>query len=198
LPDKAALSRKEFAAMLIRSRMGVSVDGFVATAEGVPTLVSMPDFVPGVSHGHPAFIQNCDAVLMGRTTFLPALGAPEWPWTGLEVFVITSRPLPAETPPGVVAVTGGPEQAVERLRNRGSDKDVHVVGGPLTIQGLVEANALDRLEVVVLPLILGTGVRLTPPGTRESRLRLLGDPRVHPDGSVELVYDTRANNGGQS
>jgi len=177
--------------MLIRSRMGVSIDGFVATAEGVPTLVSMPDFVPGVSHGYPAFIEDCDAVLMGRSTFLPALGAPEWPWRDLQVFVMTSSPLPAQTPPGVVAVSGGPGQAVQRLRNRGSDKDVHVVGGPLTIQGLAEVGALDRLEVVVLPLVLGTGVPLSPPGTRASRLRLLNDPRVHPDGSVELVYDAR-------
>jgi dihydrofolate reductase len=184
--------------MLIRSRMGVSVDGFVATADGVPALVSMPDFVPGVSHGFPAFIEDCDAVLMGRRTFLPALGAPEWPWKGLQVFVITSSPLPPETPPGVVTVAGGPEQAAERLRNRGSDKDVHVVGGPLTIQGLAEAGVLDRLEVVVLPLILGSGVPLSPPGTRAGRLRLLGEPRVHPDGSVELGYDTRATEGRKS
>jgi dihydrofolate reductase len=151
--------------MLIRSRMGVSLDGFAATAEG-------------------------DAVLMGRATFLPALGAPQWPWPGLQVFVMTSSPLPPRTPPGVVAVSGGPEQAAERLRDRGSDKDVHVVGGPLTIQGLAGAGLLDRLEVVVLPVILGSGVPLSPPGTPASRLRLLGEPRVHPDGSAELVYAT--------
>jgi dihydrofolate reductase len=177
--------------MLIRSRMGVSVDGFVASAEGVPALALMPDFVPGVSHGFPAFIEDCDAVLMGRRTFLPALGAPQWPWPGLQVFVMTSGPLPAQAPAGVVAVSGGPEEAVQRLRDRGSDKDVHVVGGPLTIRGLAEAGALDRLEVVILPLILGEGVPLSPQGTGTSRPRLRGEPRVHPDGSVELVYDTR-------
>jgi dihydrofolate reductase len=177
--------------MLIKSRMGISVDGFVATAEGVPTLALMPDFVSGVSHGFPAFIADCDAVLMGRTTFLPALGAPEWPWPGLQVFVMTSSPLPAGTPAGVVAVSGGPQEGARRLRDRGSDKDVHVVGGPLTIQGLLEAGALDRLEVVVLPVILGAGVPLLPGGAGTRRLRLLGEPRVHPDGSVELGYDVR-------
>jgi dihydrofolate reductase len=173
--------------------MGVSVDGFVATTEGMPALISMPDFVPGVSHGFPDFIGDCDAVLMGRTTFIPALGAPQWPWERMRVFVMTSRPLPANTPPGVVAIAGGPEQAVQRLRTRGSDKDVHVVGGPSTIQGLADADALDRLEIVVLPLILGAGVPLSPRGTRSSRLRLLGEPRRHRDGSVELVYDTHAD-----
>jgi hypothetical protein len=42
--------------MLIRSRMGVSADGFVATPDGMPSLIAMPGFQPGVSHGYPEFI----------------------------------------------------------------------------------------------------------------------------------------------
>jgi hypothetical protein len=68
--------------MLIRSRVGVSADGYVSTDDGVPALAVMPGFEPGVSHGFPGFIQGCDAVVMGRNTFVPALGAPQWPWRG--------------------------------------------------------------------------------------------------------------------
>jgi dihydrofolate reductase len=181
--------------MLIRSRMGVSADGFVATADGGPAFLMMPDFVPGHSHGYPAFIGSCDAVLMGRSTFLPALGARDWPWPGLQVFVLTSGPLPPATPPGVVAVPGGPVGAVERLRNRGSDGDVHVVGGPRTIEGLAAVGALDRLELVVLPVVLGEGARLTPPTTPRRPLALVRPPETYPDGSVELVYQPGTDNG---
>jgi hypothetical protein len=62
--------------MLIRSRMGVSADGFVATTGGVPAHALMPGFAPGVSHGFSEFIEVCGAVIMGSTTFLPTLGAP--------------------------------------------------------------------------------------------------------------------------
>src|SRR6266568_6613922 len=50
--------------------------------------------------GRPLPVQAmaCDTVVMGRTTFLPALGAPSWPWPGLQVYVLTSHPLPAHTP----------------------------------------------------------------------------------------------------
>jgi hypothetical protein len=34
--------------MLIRARMGISDDGFVATPDGVPALTTMPGFQPGV------------------------------------------------------------------------------------------------------------------------------------------------------
>ena len=176
--------------MLIRARMGVSVDGFVATPDGLPTLLAMPGFVPGTSHGFPEFIKGCDAVVMGRSTFLPALGTPRWPWPGLRVYVLTSRPLPEQTPPEVIVSRGGPAGLVQQLRSRGSDGDVHLVGGPRTIRAFQELGALDRLEIVVLPILLGSGIPLSPPGASQARLRLLGADRTFPDGSTELVYAT--------
>jgi hypothetical protein len=63
----------------IKARMGISTDGYAATTDGTPSLVQAAGFVPGQSHGYPEFIDGCDAVVMGRQTFLPALGAPQWP-----------------------------------------------------------------------------------------------------------------------
>lgn len=174
--------------MRIKARMGMSIDGYVATTDGMPALVKAADFVPGVSHGYPEFISGCDAVAMGRETFLPALGAPEWPWGDMSVYVLTSRPLPAGTPESVVTTAASPADLVRRLRSRESGGDVHLVGGPRTIQALHECDALDSLEVVVLPLVLGDGAPLWPGGSQPPALRLLGEPRTFPDGSVELRY----------
>jgi len=169
--------------------MGVSVDGFVGTPEGVPTLAIMPGFTPGESHGFPEFIENCDAVVMGRNTFVPALGAlPAWPWPDLQVYVLTSSPLPPETPADVIVVPDGPAALVERLRSRGSDRDVHLVGGPRTIRAFYELGALDRLEVVVLPILLGAGTPLSPAGSAPMPVRRLPGDRTFADGAVELVY----------
>ena len=176
--------------MLIRSRMGMSADGFVATPDGVPALAVAPGFVPGASHGYPEFIEGCDAVVMGRTTFLPALGASQWPWPDLQVYVLTSRPLPANAPADVIAGHRGPQEMVEQLRSRGSDGDVHLVGGPRTIRAFQEIGALDRLEIVVLPILLGHGVPLSPEGAPSVPMRLLRADRTFPDGSAELVYAT--------
>lgn len=126
----------------------------------------MPGFVPGVSCGQPEFTQGCDAVAMGRTTFLPALGAPRWPWPGLQVYVLTSRPLPASTPGHVIAAYDGPAALAGQLRSCGSDGDVHLVGGPRTIRAFRE---LGRLEIIILPILLGGGTPLSLPGTRPCR-----------------------------
>ena len=176
--------------MRIKARMGMSLDGYVATTDGTPSLIKADGFVPGRSHGYPEFIDGCDTVLMGRQTFLPALGAPQWPWGDMRIFVLTSRPLPAGTPAGVVTSVGGPAGLIQQLRSRGSGGDVHLVGGPRTIQAVHQQGALDSLEVVVLPVLLGDGVPLWPRRAPLPSLALRGKPWIFPDGSVELSYST--------
>src|SRR5204862_105112 len=72
--------------MLIRTHIGVSLDGFVATPDGLPAWDAVPTFVPGESHGYPEFIEQCDAIVIGRNTFdfghayWTEQGV--WPWAG--------------------------------------------------------------------------------------------------------------------
>jgi dihydrofolate reductase len=170
----------------IRTHIGVSVDGFVATPDGRPTLLSMADFVPGISHGHPEFIAKCRAVLMGRATFDPALNAPQWPWPGLTVYVLTSRAVPSGLPGEVISASTAPD-LLKRMNRDGARGDIHLVGGPRTIQAFREIGALDRLEVVVLPILLGDGVPLSAPGSSSVRLAPPSQ-RTLPGGSIELAY----------
>ena len=76
----------------------------------------------------------------------------------------------------------------EALRSRDSGGDVHLVGGPQTIRAFSSIGALDQLGVVLVPVLLGTGVPLSPTGAPALPLRLLRADRVFPDGSAELVY----------
>jgi dihydrofolate reductase len=48
----------------------------------------------GKSHGFPEFQQTCEAVLMGRTTFEPAITNDRCPWPNLDVFVSLRSALP--------------------------------------------------------------------------------------------------------
>jgi dihydrofolate reductase len=172
--------------MQIKTHIGVSVDGFISSADGLPAILAMPGFESGVSHGLPEFIAGCSAVVMGRTTFVPALGSPHWPWPDLQVFVLTTRPLPEGTPDHVVSA-GDPSTLLELMQAANLPGDVHLVGGQQTIQAFRDIGALASLGIVLLPILLGDGVRLTPPGSGPQPLRLESS-RPFPDGSVEHVY----------
>jgi dihydrofolate reductase len=83
---------------------------------------------------------------------------------------------------------------------------VHVLGGSRTIQALLELGAIDRLGIVVLPVMLGKGIPLfaiettnfshdtwaasqaSPSGATSRPLLRLERHRAFPDGAVELVY----------
>lgn len=177
--------------MLIRLRSGVSLDGFMATPDGMPALDAMPNFTPGQSYGTGEFLEQCGAVVVGRTTFDFGYSYWSeqgiWPWEGYQVFVLTSRPLPAKLPPGVVASQDGPAGLVEQLRSAELAGDVHLLGGAQTLKALYQLGAINRLEVLLLPILLGKGVPLFPLGEAQQSL-CLESQQTFPDGTVNLVY----------
>jgi dihydrofolate reductase len=157
----------------------------VAASDGRPVQLADPSFVPGKSHDFPAFQASCEAVLMGRTTFEPALAADRWPWPNLDVFVLGSH-RPSGSPEQVV-IESDPRRLLERVRAANRGRDVHLVGGPRTIETFRVLGALDKLGLIVLPLLLGDGMRLTPPLSPNTKLRLETE-RALPEGAVEIVY----------
>lgn len=122
---------------------------------------------------------------MGRRTLEPALGAEHWPWPNLDVFVLASH-RPAGTPDHVV-VASDARELLDALGAANRGGDVHLVGGPQTIDTFRILGALDTLEMVVLPLLLGDGMRLTPALSLETTLSF-DRQRALPGGSVEIVY----------
>ena len=171
--------------MQIRSRLAISADGYVTTPDGWPAQTADPAFVPGESHGMEEFLQGMEAAVMGRTTFEPAVGISRWPWPNLDVYVLGSRRL--DGTPDDVVVESDPARLLERLRDANRGGDVHLVGGPCTIETFRGLGALDRLDLVVLPLLLGHGVQLTDGLSPEASLTLESE-RALPGGSVEIVY----------
>jgi dihydrofolate reductase len=172
--------------MQIRARMSMSADGYVTTPSGWPALTADPAFVSGESHGIREFLDGCEAALMGRTTFEPALTNERWPWPDLNVFVLGSH-RPAGTPDHVV-VDSDPTRLLEKVR--AATRAATSIGGPCTIDTYSALGALDKLELVVLPLLFGDGMRLTPPLSPDTALELERE-RALPGGSVEIVYAVR-------
>ena len=123
---------------------------------------------------------------MGRTTFEPALSADRWPWPNLDVLVLGSG-IPTEGARAPIVTDSDPVRLLEKLRAANRGKDVHLVGGPRTIETFRALGALDKLGLLVLPLFLGDGMRLTPSLSTDTEL-VLESQHSLPGGSVEIVY----------
>jgi dihydrofolate reductase len=163
----------------------MSLDGHVTTPDGWPVQLADPNFSPGQSYGFREFQQSCDAALMGRTTFEPALASDRWPWPDMDVFVLGSR-RPASAPSEVV-FDHDPRRLLDKVRRANRGGDVHLVGGPGTIETFRRLGALDKLGLIVLRFLTEDGMRLTPSVSTEAGLKLESQ-QVLPGGYLEIVY----------
>jgi dihydrofolate reductase len=76
---------------------------------------------------------------------------------------------------------------LERLRDENKGGDVHLVGGPKTIETFRVLGALNELRLMVPPIFTGAGRQLTPDLGADTSLTL-ADTRPWPNGVIELIY----------
>jgi dihydrofolate reductase len=79
------------------------------------------------------------------------------------VFILTHHPRATVTKQGGTTftfVTDGIEAALEQARAAAGDKDVAVGGGANVVQQYMQAGLLDGLQIHLVPVLLGNGVRL--------------------------------------
>jgi dihydrofolate reductase len=89
--------------------------------------------------------------------------------------------------PGPRGGDSDPERLLKQLSESNRGGDVHLVGGPRTIETFRSLGALDKLGLIVLPLLVGEGMRLTPSLSTHTRLELESEQSL-PGGPVEIVY----------
>ena len=114
------------------------------------------------------------AVIMGRRMF----SGGEGPWAadpnangwwgdeppfGVPVFVLTHHERETLDMPGGTGfhfVTDGIESALDGARAAAGDKDVLLAGGGEVVQQYLRAGLVDEVQVHLVPVFLGSGVRL--------------------------------------
>jgi dihydrofolate reductase len=145
--------------------MTIFLDGFVNDRNG-----SVDRLYPDLPHlrGTEALqesIRTTGAVVMGRHAYDMAEGD----FTGYEfqvpIFVVTHR-VPQQVAKGendklrFTFVTDGVERAIEQARAAAGEKDVTVIGGAHIAQQLIKAGLVDELQLSIMPVLLGAGLRL--------------------------------------
>jgi dihydrofolate reductase len=162
--------------------IAMSLDGKIARPDGSFDWL-MP--YPPQEFGIDAFAASLDAVVMGRATYEIERAMTEWPHPAMPTYVVTSRPL-VDPPPLVEARAGDLSGLADEFEKRGYRK-IGVEGGGQLIRGLVAIGRLDVLEMALIPLVLGDGIPLFPPGTRELPLRMVKcEPKGR--GALHIVY----------
>jgi dihydrofolate reductase len=168
--------------------VGTSVDGYIARPDGGL------DFLPtdgGESHGYDEFIASVDALIIGRKTYEVVLAFNAWPYGEKPVFVLSTKALSTPAPTGAVVerMTGNPQEIVAILTRRGF-QHAYVDGG-VTIQSFLRAGLIQRLTITRVPVIIGSGIPLFGPTTRDVVLKHVSTQQ-YPSGLVKSEYEVLA------
>ncbi len=138
----------------------MSLDGFIAgpghTMDWIFEYMTA-DTVPEV-------MAATGAMLIGRGTYEVGkrMANQDSSYDGGAQFVLTHNP-PAEPDPAVTFLTCGVEEAVATARSAAGDKNLEILGADVAAQCL-QHGLVDEILVYILPLLLGDGVRFSPPG----------------------------------
>ena len=163
--------------------VGMSLDGFIARSDGRFDFLHSAEAGP---HGYEEFMASVDALLIGRGTYEVVLGMDGWFYGKTPVFVLSTRSLPPAPKEAVVEhMSGKPREIVAQLTARGI-KHVYVDGG-LTVQRFLEAALIDRLIINRVPVLIGQGIQLFGPLSRDIRLKHIAT-RTLKGGGVQSEY----------
>jgi len=159
----------------------MSLDGFIAGPNGEFDWIVMD---PSIDFA--ALYKEFDTAVMGRKTYqvLTAQGG-HGAMPGLDV-VVFSRTLRAATYPGVRILNDDPRVTVAALKKE-RGRDIWLYGGGALFRSLLGAGLVDTVEPAVIPVLLGGGVPLLPPGGA-TKLVLADEKKLPASGILALAY----------
>jgi len=110
--------------------------------------------------GYTAFMDQIDALVMGRFTFETVCSFDiEWPYTK-PVFVLSHalKEVPAGMEDKVFLVQGSVTEILNQIHKKGFHR-LYIDGGR-TIQNFLQADLIDEMIITTIPILLGGGTPL--------------------------------------
>lgn len=166
----------------------LSLDGYLAEKDGgVDFLDNLPEPAPDV--GYQSFYEGVGALVMGGKTYrqITATLAPDsWPYKGKPSYVYSRSPL--EEGPEIIRTDLPPKQLLYKIK-KNTRGNIWVVGGGEIAAIFMAEGLIDRYMLYWVPVLLGGGIPLFPPGFPPSLLKLEAARPLGP--LVETVYTKR-------
>jgi dihydrofolate reductase len=131
--------------------------------------------------------KTIDTVLMGRKTYEVAVrsGRGGGAYPGLKTYVF-SQTLAKKSRKGLTIVTRDAAEFVRELKGQ-DGKDICLMGGGELARSLFEAGLIDEIGFNIHPVLLGSGIPLFYPMSRQIDLELR-ECRAFKNGCVYVLY----------
>ena len=165
--------------------LGISLDGYIARVNGDVDFLFMPK-----DYSMAPFFKTIGASIMGRKTLEVGLrmsggSLPKSPYK----YYVMSRSKPPGERDGVVFTNKSPATLISQLR-KSPGKNIWLMGGGELARDFLKADLIDELYLGVVPVLLGEGIPLFPPGFPQREFELV-ENKTYSKGFISLKYRRR-------
>jgi len=162
----------------------ISLDNFIARKDGAYDWIMWSDEAAGVMAD---YWKTIDTILMGRKTYEVALRNTQGksPSGGMRLYVFSKTLKPADHRHATI-VSGDAVEFVRNLKNQ-PGKDICLMGGGELANPLFEGGLIDEIGFSIHPVLLGSGIPLFHPMSRQLNLDLL-ESQTYKNGCVYVRY----------
>jgi dihydrofolate reductase len=168
---------------LVRFGGAMSLDGYIAGPNGEYDWIVMD---PEIDFS--GMMKQFDTFLIGRKTFdaMKRMGNAGKSSKGITNIVCSRTLKPSDYPK--VRIEADAERVVKELKDK-PGKDIAIFGGGELFRSLLAAALVDRVEMSVIPVLLGGGIPLLPPPAGRVTLTLRNQRLYKKTGTLGLEYD---------
>ncbi|HEU4789190.1 MAG TPA: dihydrofolate reductase family protein [Flavobacterium sp.] len=166
--------------------IGTSLDGFIARKDGeIDWLTQFEN--QEINQSYTEFINEIDAIVIGRGTFEKVLTFPTW-FYQQKVFVLSTqiKEIPNNLKEKVTLLSMEPKELLHYLSNEGYS-NIYVDGGKV-IQSFLKENLLNELIITRVPVLIGKGIPLFGPLYKDLSFKHI-QTKVYSNGLVKSHYE---------
>ena len=171
----------------IKLYSAASLDSYISRQGGDVSWLDEVNHPEGEDYGYQEFYDSIDTLIMGMSTYRFVLGMDiPWPYPGKRSIVLT-RGNTNHSPYDEVEFWNQkiPEKVAALQKEPG--KDIWLVGGGKVNSFLLNQGLIDEVQVTIIPILLGRGIRLFEPYPDENWLELRS-VKSFESGVVHTVY----------
>ena len=163
----------------VRYSVAMSLDGYIAGPNGeADWIVRDPDI------DFAALFSEFDTFLIGRKTY-EAMQSQNGPGMGKAKVIVFSNTLGGAK--GAM-LSNDPKSVIAALKAE-EGKDIWLFGGGELFRSMLDLGLVDRVEVGVIPVLLGAGIPLLPQTQARHKLALAAHRLYPKSGIMMLSYD---------
>ena len=166
--------------------IATSLDGYIAKDNDNLDFLKLVE-KEGEDYGYAEFTANIDTIILGRKTYdwvLREIGTSHYENGDRDVYVITRSPRPDSG--RTKFYTGSLTDLIQQLRSQ-NGKDIYCDGGAEIVNELIKSDLIDEYIISIVPVLLGSGVRLFKSERPEQVLELV-ETKTFDTGLTQLRY----------